>query len=160
MRRSLFWLVSTVLAAARGGSEGCKCTHAPTRLLVQADLGLFVVYCMQGLHNACRNSQSSLAVDASPVSHAFVGLTHMYTPYLQVECSSLTGESDLVPASVDKKHDLPAEARNLVFMSSLAMLGEGRGIVVRTGGRYISSVRALAHCSMSHVAGMPRLPLR
>jgi hypothetical protein len=52
---------------------------------------------------------------------------------LQVECSSLTGESDLVPASVDRKHDIPAEARNLVFMSSLAMNGEGRGIVIRTG---------------------------
>jgi hypothetical protein len=36
---------------------------------------------------------------------------------------------------VDKKHDIPAEARNLVFMSSLAMNGEGRGIVIRTGGR-------------------------
>lgn len=54
----------------------------------------------------------------------------------QVECSSLTGESDLVPASVDKKHDIPAEARNIVFMSSLAMNGEGRGIVIRTGGVY------------------------
>jgi magnesium-transporting ATPase (P-type) len=53
---------------------------------------------------------------------------------VQVECSSLTGESDLVPASVDKKHDIPAEARNVVFMSSLAMNGEGRGIVIRTGG--------------------------
>jgi magnesium-transporting ATPase (P-type) len=52
---------------------------------------------------------------------------------LKVECSSLTGESDLVPASVTKKHDMAAEARNLVFMSSLAMNGEGRGIVVRTG---------------------------
>ena len=45
----------------------------------------------------------------------------------------MTGESDLVPASVDRKHDIPAEARNLVFMSSLAMNGEGRGIVIRTG---------------------------
>jgi hypothetical protein len=34
---------------------------------------------------------------------------------------------------VDKKHDIPAEARNIVFMSSLAMNGEGRGIVIRTG---------------------------
>lgn len=38
-----------------------------------------------------------------------------------------------MPASVDKKHDIPAEARNIVFMSSLAMNGEGRGIVIRTG---------------------------
>lgn len=56
------------------------------------------------------------------------------TQDLKVECSSLTGESDLVPASVDKKHDIPAEARNIVFMSSLVMNGEGRGIVIRTGG--------------------------
>lgn len=40
-----------------------------------------------------------------------------------------------MPASVDKKHDLPQEARNLVFMSSLAMNGEGRGIVIRTGAQ-------------------------
>jgi len=67
-----------------------------------------------------------------------VALASFHTPTLlpcwcQVECSSLTGESDLVPASVDKKHDIPAEARNVVFMSSLAMNGEGRGIVIRTG---------------------------
>jgi magnesium-transporting ATPase (P-type) len=55
----------------------------------------------------------------------------------QVECSSLTGEADLVPASVDKKHDIPAEARNIVFMSSLAMNGEGRGIVIRTGKQLV-----------------------
>jgi magnesium-transporting ATPase (P-type) len=57
----------------------------------------------------------------------------LWVHVLQVECSSLTGESDLVPATVDRKHDIPAEARNLVFMSSLAMNGEGRGIVIRTG---------------------------
>lgn len=38
-----------------------------------------------------------------------------------------------MPATIDKKHDIPAEARNVVFMSSLAMNGEGRGIVIRTG---------------------------
>lgn len=41
-----------------------------------------------------------------------------------------------MPASVDKQHELPTEARNLVFMSSLAMNGEARGIVVRTGERH------------------------
>jgi hypothetical protein len=61
----------------------------------------------------------------------------------KVECSSLTGESDLVPVSVDKKHDIPAEARNLVFMSSLAMNGEARGIVIRTGGHGPNSVGCL-----------------
>jgi hypothetical protein len=52
---------------------------------------------------------------------------------LKVECSSLTGESDLVPATVNRHHDAAAEAGNLIFMSSLAMNGEGRGIVIRTG---------------------------
>lgn len=53
-----------------------------------------------------------------------------------MECSSLTGESELVPASVVAKHEIPAEARNVVFMSTLAMNGEGRGIVIRTGARF------------------------
>lgn len=70
---------------------------------------------------------------------------------LKVECSSLTGESDLVPASVDAKHELPAEARNLVFMSSLAMNGEGRGIVVRTGDHtMIGKIATLASDTGTH----------
>ena len=51
----------------------------------------------------------------------------------KVECSSLTGESELVTIGVDAKSDIAAEARNLVFMSCLVMNGEGRGVVVRTG---------------------------
>lgn len=71
---------------------------------------------------------------ALPLTHALLLLLWcMPCTCLQVECSSLTGESELVPASVDAKHELPAEARNIVFMSSLAMNGEGRGIVIRTG---------------------------
>lgn len=67
------------------------------------------------------------------------------TSDLKVECSSLTGESDLVPASVDKKHDNPAEARNIIFMSSLCMNGEGRGIVIRTGDKtFIGRIASLA----------------
>eukprot|EP00775_Hariotina_reticulata_P010475 gene10475-10633_t len=70
---------------------------------------------------------------------------------LKVECSSLTGESDLVPATVDKKHDIPAEARNLVFMSSLCMNGEGRGIVVRTGDQtMIGKIATLATDTATH----------
>ncbi|WIA28646.1 hypothetical protein OEZ86_011182 [Tetradesmus obliquus] len=70
---------------------------------------------------------------------------------LRVECSSLTGESDLVPASVDRKHDIPAEARNLVFMSSLAMNGEGRGIVIRTGDEtMIGKIASLASDTNTH----------
>ncbi|KAF8072642.1 Atpalpha [Scenedesmus sp. PABB004] len=69
----------------------------------------------------------------------------------QVECSSLTGESDLVPASVEAKHETPAEARNLVFMSSLAMNGEGRGIVVRTGDQtMIGKIATLATDTHTH----------
>ncbi|KAF6263646.1 hypothetical protein COO60DRAFT_1698701 [Scenedesmus sp. NREL 46B-D3] len=70
---------------------------------------------------------------------------------LKVECSSLTGESELVPASIDRKHDLPAEARNLVFMSSLAMNGEGRGIVIRTGDEtMIGKIATLASDTNTH----------
>lgn len=73
------------------------------------------------------------------------------TSDLKVECSSLTGEADLVPATVDKKHDLPAEARNLVFMSSLAMNGEGRGIVIRTGDNtMIGKIAGLATDTGTH----------
>ena len=54
-------------------------------------------------------------------------------PYRQVDCSLLTGESDLIPASVEKKHDLVLESRNVMFMSCLCMNGDARGVVVRTG---------------------------
>jgi len=70
---------------------------------------------------------------------------------LKVECSSLTGESDLVPASVDKKHDIPAEARNLVFMSTLAMNGEARGVVIKTGDHtMIGKIATLATDTHTH----------
>ena len=59
--------------------------------------------------------------------------TSMYL--LQVECSSLTGESDLVPAPVECKNEIPEQSQCLVFMSTMCMNGEGRGIVVRTGER-------------------------
>jgi magnesium-transporting ATPase (P-type) len=52
----------------------------------------------------------------------------------------------LVPATVDRKHDIPAEARNLVFMSSLAMNGEGRGIVIRTGEDFVLACTLLLRC--------------
>ncbi|MEW5296912.1 MAG: hypothetical protein WDW36_000158 [Sanguina aurantia] len=67
------------------------------------------------------------------------------TSDLKVECSSLTGESDLIPAVVDRENDLPAEARNIVFMSSLAMSGEAYGVVVRTGDHtFIGAISSLA----------------
>ena len=60
--------------------------------------------------------------------------------HVQVECSSLTGESDLVPATVDSKSDIPEHAHCLVFMSTLCMNGEGRGIVIRTGALMMLTV--------------------
>jgi len=64
---------------------------------------------------------------------------------LKLEMSSLTGESDLVGATVDARHPLPAEARNVAFASSLVMQGGGTGVVVRTGDRtMIGQIAALA----------------
>jgi sodium/potassium-transporting ATPase subunit alpha len=64
---------------------------------------------------------------------------------LKVECSSLTGESDAIAVTTAPAHELPAEARNLVFNSSLVMNGEGRGVVIRTGDyTMIGSIAALA----------------
>ena len=64
---------------------------------------------------------------------------------LKVEASSLTGESEAISCSVEAQHELPAEARNLVFNSSLVMNGEGRGVVVRTGDTtMIGSIAKLA----------------
>ena len=51
---------------------------------------------------------------------------------LKVEASSLTGESDAITITVEPQHELPTEARNLVFYSSLVMNGEVR---VRGGVR-------------------------
>ena len=52
---------------------------------------------------------------------------------LKVEMSSMTGEPDAIACFVEKKHDMPAEARNLVFNSALVMNGEARGVVIRIG---------------------------
>ena len=64
---------------------------------------------------------------------------------LKVEQSSLTGESDLIPATVDAASDEALEARNLVFAGSLVMQGSGRAVVVKTGDRtMIGRIAALA----------------
>jgi magnesium-transporting ATPase (P-type) len=51
--------------------------------------------------------------------------------------SSLTGEPDAIEMGPEKRSLVPAEARNLVFNSTLVMNGEARGIVykVRRMGR-------------------------
>lgn len=53
---------------------------------------------------------------------------------LKVELSSLTGESEPMLVRTEPQSEHVVEARNLVFMSSLCITGEGRGIVIRTGG--------------------------
>ncbi len=52
---------------------------------------------------------------------------------LQCEVAALTGESAPVENAVDCRSDVPLEARNLVFASTLVVAGEGWGLVVRTG---------------------------
>ena len=69
----------------------------------------------------------------------------IYTADLKTEQASLTGEPDAIPATTVAVHDLPVEARNLVFSSSLVMNGEGFGVVYRTGDNtMIGSIAALA----------------
>jgi sodium/potassium-transporting ATPase subunit alpha len=64
---------------------------------------------------------------------------------MKVDLSSLTGEPDAVACTVEHAHDLPAEARNLVFNSSLVLNGDGYGVVIRTGDKtFIGSIAGLA----------------
>ena len=64
---------------------------------------------------------------------------------LKVEMSSMTGEPDAIACFVEKKHDMPAEARNLVFNSALVMNGEARGVVIRIGDQtMIGKIAGLA----------------
>ncbi|KAI9206203.1 P-type cation-transporting ATPase [Polychytrium aggregatum] len=52
---------------------------------------------------------------------------------LKVDNSSLTGESDPQERKIANTHKNPLEATNLIFNGSLAVAGEGYGIVIRTG---------------------------
>jgi magnesium-transporting ATPase (P-type) len=52
---------------------------------------------------------------------------------LHCEVAALTGESVAVECGVERRSDVPLEARNLVFASTLIVGGEGWGLVVRTG---------------------------
>ena len=64
---------------------------------------------------------------------------------LKTECSSLTGESDSIVATVVAAHPAPVECRNVVFASSLVMNGEGFGVVIKTGDEtMIGSIATLA----------------
>ena len=85
---------------------------------------------------------------------------------LKVEMSSMTGEPDAIACFVEKQHDMPAEARNLVFNSALVMNGEGRGVVIRTGDHTMigkiaglaastSTVRCVSRPSLSSCHARP-----
>ncbi|KAI9208474.1 uncharacterized protein BJ171DRAFT_488991 [Polychytrium aggregatum] len=52
---------------------------------------------------------------------------------LKVDNSSLTGESDPQERKTTNTHSNPLEATNLIFNGSMAVAGEGFGIVIRTG---------------------------
>lgn len=56
---------------------------------------------------------------------------------LKVDNSSLTGECDPVTRSADCTDENPLETRNIVFFSSFAVEGTGRGVVFNTGERTV-----------------------
>lgn len=61
---------------------------------------------------------------------------------LKVEMSSLTGESDAVECGPERRADLPTEAHNLLFNSSMIMNGDCYGVVYRTGDKSMIGVIA------------------
>jgi magnesium-transporting ATPase (P-type) len=62
----------------------------------------------------------------------------------KVEMSSLTGESDAIECGPEMRSQMPLEARNIVFCSSLTMSGDMRGVVIRTGDKtFIGSIAGL-----------------
>lgn len=76
---------------------------------------------------------------------------------LKIEMSSLTGESDAIECTPDKRSDMVTEARNVVFNSSLVMNGEGRGVVIRTGdASYIGAIAGLAGSTGQTKSSMER----
>ncbi|CAL8071426.1 unnamed protein product [Orchesella dallaii] len=54
---------------------------------------------------------------------------------LKVDNSALTGESEAVARSAECTHDNPLETKNLVFFSTSAIEGTGKGIVVNVGDK-------------------------
>ncbi|KAJ3129116.1 hypothetical protein HK100_008807 [Physocladia obscura] len=66
--------------------------------------------------------------DKVPADLLIIGSTE-----LKVDNSSLTGEADPQERGTKNTHENPLEATNLAFNSTLAVVGNGYGIVVRTG---------------------------
>lgn len=56
---------------------------------------------------------------------------------LQVDNSSLTGESEPQVRLADCTHENPLETRNIAFFSTNAVEGTARGIVISTGDRTV-----------------------
>ncbi|CAF3316746.1 unnamed protein product [Rotaria sp. Silwood2] len=52
---------------------------------------------------------------------------------LKVDNSSLTGESEPQIRIKDMTHENPLETKNLAFLSTFAVEGTAKGIVIRTG---------------------------
>ncbi|KAI9345029.1 hypothetical protein BDR26DRAFT_818675 [Obelidium mucronatum] len=66
--------------------------------------------------------------DKLPADVLVIGCTE-----LKVDNSSLTGEADPQSRSTKNTHENPLEATNLAFNGTLAVVGNGYGIVIRTG---------------------------
>jgi sodium/potassium-transporting ATPase subunit alpha len=64
---------------------------------------------------------------------------------MKVDNSSLTGETELLPRSVDCTDDNPLETKNIAFFSTLNKEGTGKGVVFATGDRtFIGQIANLA----------------
>ena len=76
---------------------------------------------------------------------------------VKVECSSITGESEPIAASVVARSQRPVEAGNILFSSCLIHQGAGLGIVIRTGDRsFIGSIASLATATQNTVSTLHR----
>ena len=70
------------------------------------------------------------------------------TPDMEVDNSSLTGESDPQKRDWKKSDKVPAEAHNLAFFGTLLLRGKGVGLVIATGLNYVSNFL----CFLRHVS--------
>jgi sodium/potassium-transporting ATPase subunit alpha len=69
---------------------------------------------------------------------------------MKVDNSSLTGETELLPRSVECTNDNPLETKNIAFFSTLNKEGTGRGVVFATGDRtFIGQIANLAASASS-----------
>ncbi|KAI8613979.1 E1-E2 ATPase-domain-containing protein [Chytriomyces sp. MP71] len=86
--------------------------------------------------------------DKIPADVLIIGSTE-----LKVNNSSLTGEADPQKRSKRNSHNNPLEATNLAFNGTLAVIGNGYGIMVRTGDNtvigQIASLMANKECRES-----------